>query len=371
MKIARSNNSIEDKRWNNPNRERSLMLINIIILSLITLAAVGVAAVFYLMLRRSEATLQTYQDQLHGQNGIEKSLFTREDLDQRLEDARLLGENAGAKAVKQQIQAELGAGNTTLSMLRELFPEDIVVANNGRYYFYSVQNSLGRNDYVEADFAIGPDGVLTYQGTDAGVQLTQGIHVTAETGDIDWQAVAADDIDYVMIYVGGRDAEGEFQEDASWTENLEGAYDAGLSIGVYYSLSVVSEEEAEEDAQRLALMLEPYDEMIDGYAAISIRIPESGDRTEGVSRTTRTACLLDICNTLQLAGYQPMIYESLTSMMMLTETEQLTEVARWIANDGAQLYFPYTFTMWRYTAEGTVDGIDGNVARDALITTAE
>lgn len=367
VRITRPNNS-NNKRQDNPNHDRSVLLINVIILSFITLAAVAVTMFFYLMLRRSEATLQTYTNRLNGENGTEKSLYTQEELDEAIASAQYAGENDGAKSIKQQIMAQLGSGNTTLSMLRDLFPEDIVVGNNGRYYFYPVQNTLGLNDYAEGDFAINQDGLLLYQGTDAGVQLEQGIHVTADLGRIDWEDVAADHVDYVMIYVGGRDADGEFQEDKRWEENLEGAHDAGLKVGVYYSLSIVSEEEAQEDADHLVELLEPYDEIIDSYAAISIRIPEDGDRTEGVTRATRTGSLQLICDTLQLAGYQPMIYESLTSMMLLTETEQLTDVARWIANDGATLYFPYTFTMWRYTMEGSVNGIDGNVPRDVLIT---
>lgn len=371
MRISRSTNNTNNKRWDNPNRDRSLLLINIIILSMITLAAVAATAFFYLSLRRSEATLQTYIDRLNGQNGVEKSLYTQEELDARREDARIAGENTGENNIKQQIQGKLGSGKTTLSMLRDLFPEDIVVASGGRYYFSPVQNSLGLNDYAEGDFKIDQDGLLVYQGSDDSVHLTQGIHVTADTGRIQWGRVAQDHVDYVMIYIGGRDADGEFQEDDRWEENLKAAHEAGLTVGVYYSLSIVSEQEAQEDADHLVELLEPYADMIDGYAAISIRIPEDGDRTEGVSRATRTGSLLLLCDTLELAGYRPMIYESLTSMTILTENDQLVDVARWIANDGADLYFPYTFTMWRYTTEATVDGINGSVARDVLITTAE
>lgn len=367
MRITSPNNSNNNHK-DNPNHERTVLLINIIVMSLITLAAVAVAMLFYLMLRRSEATLDTYTSRLNGENGVTKSLYTQEELDEAVTSAQHAGENDGAKDIKQQIMAQLGSGNTTLSMLRDLFPEDIVVGNSGRYYFYPVQNTLGLNDYGEGDFLINQDGLLVYQGTDAGVQLEQAIHVTADAGRIDWEDVAADHVDAAMIYIGGRDAEGEFQEDERWEYNLKGAHEAGLKVGIYYSLSIVSEEEAQEDVDHLIELLEPYDEMINGYAAISIRIPESGDRTASVTRATRTGSLRLICDALQLAGYQPMIYESLTSMMLLTETEQLTDVARWISNDGAELYFPYTFTMWRYTTEGSVNGIKGNVARDVILT---
>lgn len=371
MQISRLNNNTNGQHRDNPNRDRSILLVNVIVMSLITLGAVAAAMFFYLESRRSEAALQSYVDQLNGQNGVEKSLYTQEELDARREDARISGENAGESSLKQQIQAQLGSGNSTLSMLRDIFPEDIVVANAGRYYFYPVQNTLGRNHYEEGDFVLDTDGRLSYQGADTGLQMTRGIHVTAETGRIDWDQVAADHIDYAMIYVGGRDEDGDFQEDARWTENLEAAHEAGLTVGIYYSLSVTSESEAQEDADHLVELLKPYADMIEGYAAVSIKIPEDGSRTVGVTRATRTGSIRLVCDTLQLAGYQPMIYESLTSMMLLTEPEQLKDVARWIANDGAALYFPYTFTMWRYATDGSVDGIDGNIALDAWITATE
>ena len=41
--------------------------------------------------------------------------------------------------------------------------------------------------------------------------------------------------------------------------------------------------------------------------------------------------------------------------------EQLEEYEKWFAQYDTQLYFPYEFTIWQYTDEGTVDGISADV----------
>lgn len=361
-------NKLHNGKAHNPNHERSILLFNIIILCLITLAAIGTAAFFYLRMQTANAAMHDMNSRLHGTDGQVKSLYTQEELDSLLENERILSEEAGERDVKTIIQSALASGRTTLSMLRELFPEDVVVSNEGRYYFYPVSTEIAQNTFAEGDYSLDPDGLLTYQGEDVNISLTQGIQVSAESGEIDWNAVAEDHVDYVMIYAGGRNSDGELAEDEAFAENLKGARKAGLTVGVYYSLMATTTEEAQEDAEWLIDLLEPYEEDITGYVAVMIRTPEEGDRTRGVSRTIWTDNLLIVSNTIKLAGYQPMLFSNLTATMMQTEPGAIADLARWVSNVGSDLYYPYTFTMWRYSTGSVVDGIGVPVARSAMLT---
>lgn len=351
----------------NPNRERSILLLNIIILCLITLAAIGVAAFFYFRMQTANAALHEMNDRLYGSDTREKDLYTTEELAAQREDARIIGEETGEREVKTTIQSALASGRSTLSMLRELFPEDVVVSNNGRYYFYPVSDDIAANPFEEGDYALDENGLLTYQGDNVNVSLTQGIQVSADSGEIDWDAVAEDHIAFVYIYVGGRDSNGELIEDAAFAENIKGAKAAGLSVGIYYSLLATTTQEAQEDAEWLIDILEPYAEDIDGYAAILIRTPDENTRTASVSRAVWSENLATVSNTLKLAGYQPMLFGNLTSMMMQIEPYAMADLARWVSYVGTDLYFPYTFTMWRYSSESIVDGIEEPVARSVQI----
>lgn len=353
----------------NPNRERSALLVNIIVLCMITLAAVAMTAFFYLEMRRSDAELQTMNNRLYGTETQEKDLYTKAELESQRENARIAGETTGEERIRDEIKTSLQDGTSTLSALRVVYPDDIVIASDGQYYFYPTSDTMERNPYEGNDWQLDDAGLLTYQGTDAGVQVRQGITVSDQAHEIDWEAVAADHVDYVMINIGGRGENGHFEQSASWEEYLTLARNAGLTAGICYQLNVADEEEAEEDAAYLAQILAPYTDEIDGYAAVMVRMPGESDRGGEMSRETRTTAITTICNALQMAGLQPVVYESLTAMMQLTNPEELSGTARWISNEGAGLYFPYAFTMWQYAAAVEVDGISESVPRSVWITT--
>ena len=62
-----------------------------------------------------------------------------------------------------------------------------------------------------------------------------GIDVSAHQQQIDWQRVAESGVQFAILRVGYRGyTEGAIQEDAYFTQNLEGAIDAGLDVGVYF-----------------------------------------------------------------------------------------------------------------------------------------
>ena len=75
-----------------------------------------------------------------------------------------------------------------------------------------------------------------------------GIDVSFYQGDIDWQAVADSGVKFAMIRCGYRgSSEGELFVDEKFEQNMQGAIDAGLDVGVYFfSQSTGAIEGAEE-----------------------------------------------------------------------------------------------------------------------------
>lgn len=355
------------ERRGNPNKERSLLLANIIFLCVITLAAIAAAAFFYLEMRSSREMLEEMNNRLSGQNGQDKTLFTDEELYAQREDARIEGEMTREQEIREQIKESLTTGSSTLATLRQLYSDEIVISSRGRYYFYEVQEDIAQNSFGPDDFIIDRDGILRYQGEAPVGTVEQGIQISARNEDIDWETLAGDQADYVMIDAGGRDADGELTENPYLGDQLQAAGKAGLSVGVTYSLRAVSKEEAQEDAEWLTDLLEPYMDIIDGYVAVAIRMPEDGDRTLRVDSDLWTENIKIVCNTLKLAGYQPVLEESATAMMTLTQPEELKDIARCAVSDGAELYFPYSFVMWRYDTSATVEGVSGTVSRSIRI----
>ena len=97
---------------------------------------------------------------------------------------------------------------------------------------------------------------LTYDATGRahyvvdGEELTRtGVDVSSHQGFIDWEAVAADNIQFAMLRIGYRGStEGGIRADELFETNLKGAQSAGLDVGVYFFSQAINVEEAREEA---------------------------------------------------------------------------------------------------------------------------
>ena len=66
---------------------------------------------------------------------------------------------------------------------------------------------------------------------------------------IDWNKVKNEGVDVAIIRIAGRNEySGATYEDQCYDQNIKGAKDAGLKVGIYYFSSAINESEAEEDA---------------------------------------------------------------------------------------------------------------------------
>ena len=62
-----------------------------------------------------------------------------------------------------------------------------------------------------------------------------GIDVSSHQGTVDWEAVAADGIDFALVRLGNRGySEGSLHVDEQGAANLDGARAAGLDVGTYF-----------------------------------------------------------------------------------------------------------------------------------------
>lgn len=78
---------------------------------------------------------------------------------------------------------------------------------------------------------------------------TEGIDVSEHQGLIDWEAVAADGIDFAVIRGGYRGySEGGLFVDRYFHENIRGALENGIDVGVYFFSQATNVAEATEEA---------------------------------------------------------------------------------------------------------------------------
>ena len=109
-------------------------------------------------------------------------------------------------------------------------------------------DGLAVNRYGTEGFSTDPLGRVSYERD--GLLAKAGIDVSFYQGEIDWQAVAADGVDFALIRLGYRGyTEGGLFLDSFYKANIQGALEAGLEVGVYFFSQAITPQEGMEEAQ--------------------------------------------------------------------------------------------------------------------------
>lgn len=290
--------------------------------------------------------------------------ITTAEADQLIEEAKKDSQNEYRNHIRQMMEN----GDTTLTMLETLFPEQIIVANSGRYHFFDINENLEKPifDIEDLEYPVLNEETEEYEGDAKWVfggetASKKGIDVSKFQGEIDWTKVANDGVDFAYIRLGYRGYEsGKIVTDDNYEYNIENCNKAGIDSGVYFFTEAVSEKEAIEEADYVLENIRDY--RIDLPIVIDVEESASSDsRTKDLTQEERTQIVIAFCNRIKEAGHEVMIYGNLKSMMLLLDMEQLEGYDKWFAYYKYPLRFPYKIRMWQYTAKGEVDGIDGGV----------
>ena len=337
----------------NPNHRKVFYFLNILFMCMITAASLAMTVILFVRLER-----------LRSEKQVEGSIYT----DSQIEKIRYGAAQAERNRLLLEIQSSFESGNSTISMLRNLFPGDLVVMWEGRYYFYPVDRNLQTNPFSETDFAQGEKGGMEYIGEDAGVSVNRGVDVSALNGEINWAKVAEEQIAFAMIRAAVRNADGELVQDERFQENMSGAKSVGLRIGCYVDLDADSEKAAEEIADFVLSNLSMSQQEMGAPVAVRVQIPDHTSSLNGQTREEWTQGVRAFCAKIKKAGYEPVIYANTAAFHMLLNMAELEEYDKWIADYGDYLYFPYKFRCWQYSLKGTVNGIEGDVALDLSVS---
>ena len=208
------------------------------------------------------------------------------------------------------------------------------------------------------------DGRMTYASDS--VKTMAGVDVSSWNTDIDWQAVAADGISFAMVRLGYRGySYGNLSSDKYFEANVKGAKEAGLKVGVYFYSQAINYDEAVEEAEYVLSKIKGYD--IDMPVVFDWE-KEGGSaaRVYGLDKAIVSTCARAFCQTVEKAGYTPMVYFNKDLAYNYYDLNRIAEYDFWYADYHSVPAFHYDFAMLQYTSSGKVKGIDGNVDLDIL-----
>ena len=292
----------------------------------------------------------------------EKATYTKAELDAKVAEEVAVAKEEAVSEILDGIKETLSKGDTSMvEMLRPYYKDELVVVSNGKFHFVPLQEQLKKNSYVQENLQILENG--EYQYVENGqVTSHKGIDVSKFQGDIDWQAVAADGVEFAFIRVGNRGygAEGKMLEDDRFEENVEGALQAGIKVGVYFYTQALNEQELLEEANFVLEKIAPY--KIECPVVYDVeKVSGANGRMNALSLEERTNLTLLFCQTIEAAGYKPMIYYNMEMATLMLDLETLENYDKWLAYYNPEMYYPYDYKIWQYTHNGKVNGIEGDV----------
>lgn len=200
--------------------------------------------------------------------------------------------------------------------------------------------------------------IKKHHTTDTTCQL--GIDVSKWNGDIDWDKVKADGIEFVMIRCGYRGSvTGALVEDPYFMKNIRGAKAAGLKVGVYFFTQATNEVEAVEEASMVIALCDGFE--LDFPVVIDSEGAGGNGRADSLDIATRTKVCKAFCETVENAGYEAGVYASRSWYNQNLEVSELDDYKIWLAEYRSTPLYSGYYDMWQYTSKGSVDGIEGNV----------
>lgn len=205
--------------------------------------------------------------------------------------------------------------------------------------------------------------VYTHAAQLSDCDIVDGIDVSKWQADINWNKVKAAGVKFVFIRCGYTALSKDFAmyEDEYFKKNIQGAYNAGIKVGVYFFSNSITTSEAKQEANKTLKLIEDYKHMITLPVVYDFEAFSNAYRAYGLSKQQVTKNVITYSELIRQSGYTPMYYGSPSFLNSSFDVAQLTNYDCWLANYTTKTTYTGDYLYWQYSSTGKVNGIDGNV----------
>lgn len=182
---------------------------------------------------------------------------------------------------------------------------------------------------------------------------TRGIDVSIYQPNINWGAVANSQ-QFAILKIGGSEC-GRF-EDRTFRYNYQNAKAVGVKVGGYFmgGKGFTSAEAGRADALFCL-------QLISGLAFdlpifIDLELPTPA------TKQGNTDAVIAFCDVIRTAGYQTGVYASdISGFKERLDRSRLGGIDKWVARYGSTPQYVSDWTIWQYSSDGVVAGVNGRV----------
>lgn len=250
------------------------------------------------------------------------------------------GENASdSEDIQVQEEAE--------SELEGLQTPEVPLANSWRYI---------NGERIESD---GP--VVQSEEGQIGIReagrYRRGIDVSQWQGKIDWEKVKASGVEFAIIRCG-YSVDKEKYDDKYWRRNVSECERLGIPYGVYIYSYAQDVEWALSEAEHVLRLLKGHKPYYPVYFDMEDETTEECDHA---------AIATAFCNKITEAGYKVGVYANKYWWETKLTDKCFSQWDRWVAQWNSSCTYRGSYSIWQYSDNGRVDGIEGPVDLDYLV----
>lgn len=181
----------------------------------------------------------------------------------------------------------------------------------------------------------------------------KGIDVSKYQGEIDWQKVKTDGVQFAVIRAGyGRELS---QKDPYFEKNYAAAKAVGLQVGAYWYSYADSIEDAKTEAKTFL-------EAVKGKTfdlPVYYDVEENAQAQKG--KDFVTSVILAFADVVKQAGYTVGVYANTNWLTNYIDRDKLGGMSIWKADYREKYDTSIPCDIHQYTSSGTVNGISGRV----------
>ena len=218
-------------------------------------------------------------------------------------------------------------------------------------------------DAKKEDTAV-KDAALESEGSNAIKVVDEarfGIDVSKWNKEIDWAQIKKEGVDFAIIRAGYRGSvSGSLVVDPYFEQNIKGAAENGIDVGIYFFTQAVNEREAVEEASIVMSLIRGYD--ISYPVFIDTEGAGGKGRADDLGVAERSQVCQAFCETIRSGGYTAGVYASknwLNNRLDITKFSGDNVI--WLAEYKDAPTYGGTYGMWQYTSSGRINGIEGRV----------
>ena len=183
--------------------------------------------------------------------------------------------------------------------------------------------------------------------------MLRGVDVSIYQPNINWSKVSKSQ-SFAIIKCGGSEC-GRF-EDRTFRYNYENARNNGVKLGCYFmgGKGFTSADAGRADALYCLQIISGLSFEYPVFIDLELPTP--------ATRQGNTDAVISFCDVIRSAGYKTGVYASdISGFKERLDLSRLGGIDKWVARYGSQPQYVTDWTIWQYSSDGMVDGINGRV----------